>query len=312
MKAALLKAMGDWNETLYTDDNVPVPTPEDDEVLIGVKAAAFNPMDWKIARTGFFVQSWPMILGYDVSGVIEQLGKNVKGLAVGDEVFAMTSGGGFAEYAVAPALRTLKKPSNITFAQASSLGITGRTALVTLFTDLGLNLHRINEQHKFENEEWVLITGGATTTGIYAVQFARAAGYKVITTASTKNHEYLKSLGATHVIDYTLSPETQISHIKSIAPSLRLALDCVGPQTSVIAASALSATSKPVLAAIANNHVPDDIHFPEHVEIKPLSGFAPEDLEDLKKMFEVVVGEVEKGTIRSSEVEVLGGDLGEA
>ena len=114
------------------------------------------------------------------------------------------------------------------------------------------------------------------------------------------------------MVDYKLTSDEQIAQIKAIAPSLRFGLDCVGPQTSLIAASSLSTSGKPILSAIANNHVPDDIHFPPHAEVKPLLGFAPENLEDLKKMLEVVVGEVEKGNIKSIDVEVLGGEVGEA
>ncbi|KAJ3045556.1 hypothetical protein HDV00_009213 [Rhizophlyctis rosea] len=305
MKAALVKEAGDWNTTVY-DGEIPKPAVREGHVLVRVKAAAFNPMDWKIAMTGFFIQQWPTILGFDYCGVVQEVGEGVMGLEVGDEVFGSPMGASFAEWVVVPQLRACKKPKNLTFQQASTLGVGGRTAIVSLFQEIGLNLHRISAKHTFTTPEWVLIMGGTTSTGLYAIQLAKLAGYSVIATGSKKNHEYLKSLGATHTIDYSLPPAEQISTIQSLTDNkLAYALDCVGPETSKIAAQALSTSvPKATLTTIANNR--HTVEFPSHVTVKEISGFAPEDQEDLKRSWETeVVPAIEGGLVKANEVVLL-------
>lgn len=166
---------------------VPVPKPAAGEVLIKVRAAGVNPVDWKIAarRVG-------MVPGTDVAGVIEALGEGVTGWKVGDPVlgFARQSGS-YAEYAVVPLDSLARKPTSMTFEEAAGVPIAAETAYRAL-----------HETGNIQRGQTVLIHGAAGGVGSAAVQIAKAAGARVIGTASENNAEYLKSIGADQVIDY--------------------------------------------------------------------------------------------------------------
>jgi NADPH:quinone reductase-like Zn-dependent oxidoreductase len=166
---------------------IPVPKPGVNEVLIKVRAAGVNPVDWKIAarRVG-------QVAGTDVAGVIDTLGSGVVGWKPGDQVlgFARQSGS-YAEYAVVPVDSLARKPKSLTFEQAAGIPIAAETAYRSL-----------HEEGKIQKGQTVLIHGAAGGVGSAAVQIARAAGARVIGTASSSNHEFLKSLGVEQVIDY--------------------------------------------------------------------------------------------------------------
>jgi NADPH:quinone reductase-like Zn-dependent oxidoreductase len=165
----------------------PVPKPGAGEVLIRVRAAGVNPVDWKIAQRRI-----GMVPGTDVAGTIDSLGEGVSGFAVGDQVlgFARQSGS-YAEYAVVPANSLAKKSKALSFEQAAGVPIAGETAYRSL-----------HEAAKIQRGQTVLIHGAAGGVGSAAVQIAKAAGARVIGTASASNHEFLKSIGADEVIDY--------------------------------------------------------------------------------------------------------------
>jgi NADPH:quinone reductase-like Zn-dependent oxidoreductase len=164
-----------------------VPKPGAGEVLIKVRAAGVNPVDWKVAsrRVG-------QVPGTDVAGVIDTLGDGVTGWKVGEQVlgFARQSGS-YAEYAVIPVTSLARKPKSLTFEQAAGVPIAAETAYRAL-----------HEAGKLQKGQTVLIHGAAGGVGSAAVQIAKAAGARVIGTASSGNHEFLKSIGADEVIDY--------------------------------------------------------------------------------------------------------------
>src|SRR5689334_2922717 len=170
-----------------TVETRPVPRPGPGEVLVRVRAAGVNPVDWKSAarRVG-------MVPGTDVSGTIDSLGEGVIGWAVGEPVlgFARQSGS-YAEYAVIPANAIARKPKSFTYEQAAGIPIAAETAYRAL-----------HEAARLQRGQTVLIHGAAGGVGSAAVQIAKAAGARVIGTASASNHAYLKSLGAEQVIDY--------------------------------------------------------------------------------------------------------------
>jgi NADPH:quinone reductase-like Zn-dependent oxidoreductase len=165
----------------------PVPRPGAGEVLIKVRAAGVNPVDWKSA-----VRRLGMVPGTDVSGTIDSLGEGVTGWKVGEPVlgFARRSGS-YAEYAVIPVGGLARKPKSMTFEQAAGVPIAAETAYRAL-----------HEAGRIAAGQTVLIHGAAGGVGSAAVQIAKAAGARVIGTASANNHEFLRSLGADQVIDY--------------------------------------------------------------------------------------------------------------
>jgi NADPH:quinone reductase-like Zn-dependent oxidoreductase len=165
----------------------PVPRPGAGEVLIKVRAAGVNPVDWKAA-----LRRLGMVPGTDVSGTIDTLGEGVTGWKVGDQVlgFARQSGS-YAEYAVIAITSLARKPKSMTFEQAAGVPIAAETAYRAL-----------HETGNIERGQTVLIHGAAGGVGSSAVQIAKAAGARVIGTASPNNHDFLRSLGVDQVIDY--------------------------------------------------------------------------------------------------------------
>jgi NADPH:quinone reductase-like Zn-dependent oxidoreductase len=165
----------------------PVPQPGAGEVLIKVRAAGVNPVDWKAA-----LRRLGMVPGTDVSGTIDTLGEGVTGWKVGDQVlgFARQSGS-YAEYAVISVASLAHKPKSMTFEQAAGVPIAAETAYRAL-----------HETGNIERGQTVLIHGAAGGVGSSAVQIAKAAGARVIGTASPNNHDFLRSLGVDQVIDY--------------------------------------------------------------------------------------------------------------
>lgn len=165
----------------------PVPKPGAGEVLVRVRAAGVNPVDWKIAskRVG-------LVPGADVAGTIDSLGEGVSGFAVGDAVLGWArQSGSYAEFAVVPVASLARKSKALSFEQAAGVPIVGETAYRSL-----------HEAVKLEKGQTILIHGAAGGVGSAAVQIAKAAGARVIGTASPNNHEFLKALGADQLIDY--------------------------------------------------------------------------------------------------------------
>ncbi|OUC08877.1 alcohol dehydrogenase, partial [Litorilinea aerophila] len=185
------------------------PTPEADEVLIRIHAASVNAGDWHLLRAdpflirlmyGLTAPRHP-ILGSDVSGTVEAIGKDVTQFQVGDEVFGDLSGSGFgafAEYATAPESRLAHKPAGLTFEEAAAVSVAAVTALQAL-----------RDHGQIRPGMKVLINGASGGVGTYAVQIAKALGAEVTGVCSTRKMEMVRSIGADHVIDYTKEDFTQ-------------------------------------------------------------------------------------------------------
>jgi NADPH:quinone reductase-like Zn-dependent oxidoreductase len=181
------------------------PSAEGDQVLVRVRAACVNPPDWPgvtgvpyIVRTAFGL-SRPRnpVRGSDMAGTVEAVGPDVKGLAVGDEVFGMGAGT-FAEYAVASQQHLVPKPAGITFEQAAAIPMSGLTGLQAL-RDVG----------KVQPGQKVLINGAGGGIGTFAVQIAKSFGAEVTGVCGTSKVDLVRSLGADHVIDYTREDFTE-------------------------------------------------------------------------------------------------------
>jgi NADPH:quinone reductase-like Zn-dependent oxidoreductase len=168
--------------------NVPVPEPAAGEVRVKVHAASVNPVDWKLAdRSAKGASSTP---GRDFAGVIDAVGPGVTKWKVGDAVIGVGAGS-YAEYMVASADAIAAKPTKMSFAEASGMGVVAETAWRAVVTVADV-----------QKGQKVLIHGGAGGVGSSAVQIAKARGAYVIATASARNHDFLKSLGADETIDY--------------------------------------------------------------------------------------------------------------
>ncbi|KAJ3042340.1 hypothetical protein HDV00_007474 [Rhizophlyctis rosea] len=301
IKALIANKAGPLSEVLSVEE-VPKPTPGAGQVLIRVHSAAVNPLDWKQAQYGLFVQSWPLVLGYDASGVVAEVGEGVTEFAVGDEVFGCGSQA-FAEYALVNAVRLYKKPKNVSFEAAATLSVGLSTAVMGLFLERGLGLGR-----KAQNAEWILVTGGATSVGAFTVQLAARAGYRVIATASKKNEKYLKSLGASHVIDYSLPADQQVASIQHITDNkLRYAIDLANQATSELAAKAVNPSLKPLVILFAHF---GPFEVPAGVEHRAISSGEPAALQPIKDyVLAEVLPALESGEIKANNVQLVEGGL---
>jgi NADPH:quinone reductase-like Zn-dependent oxidoreductase len=195
MKAFRIHTYG-GSEALVLE-NVPIPQTREGEILIRVHAAGVNPLDWKVSE-GYgkdrLNHKLPLILGWDVSGVIEASGSGVTNFKAGDDVYGLLDvrrDGAYTEYVAARADHLAPKPKTINHVQAAAVPITGLTAWQSLFDAAGL-----------APGQTVLIHAAAGGVGSFAVQLAKWRGAKVLGTASSANVSFLKGLGADEVIDY--------------------------------------------------------------------------------------------------------------
>lgn len=199
-------------------ERVPVPEPGRGEVLVKVHAAGVGPWDgWIRGGRSALPQPLPLTLGSDISGEVLALGPDVPDFAIGDQVYGVTNPrfiGAYAEYALASAAMIARKPTSLTYIEAAAVPVVAVTAWQGLF-----------DQSELRAGQTVLIHGAAGNVGSYAVQLARRACIRVITTAATAEIAYLRDLGADIVIDFrTQRFEDQIRDLDAV-------LDLVGGET---------------------------------------------------------------------------------
>ena len=198
-------------------EDVERPRPKEGEVLVRVRAAGVNAIDWKF-RAGYLKDFMPLELphtpGLDLAGTVDEVGVGVSDFSRGDDVFGRGAGA-YAEYAIVPVTALAHKPASISFKQAATLPIGGVTAWAGLF-----------EAAKLETGQRLLVQGGAGGVGSLAVQLGHWKGAHVITTTSTGNVDYVRSLGADEVIDYTTAK------FEEVARDVDVVLDTVGGEVT--------------------------------------------------------------------------------
>lgn len=222
MKAVLCNRFGS-NDVLEISD-VPIPSPQADEVLIKVHAAGVNPVDWKI-REGLLKtrlpHEFPIILGWDVSGVVEEAGAHATRFSPGDEVYAycrrsFIKWGSYAEYTCVEESSLALKPKTLSFAESASIPLVTLTAWQAL----------VDFAH-IEKGMSVLIHAGAGGVGSMGIQIAKMKGATVYTTASASHHDYVRKLGADYPIDYT--KQDFVLEIRKHSPEgVDIVFDCIG------------------------------------------------------------------------------------
>jgi NADPH:quinone reductase-like Zn-dependent oxidoreductase len=188
-------------------EDIPRPSPAAGEVLVHVRAMGVNPVDWKLrsgAARKHMELPMPTILGGDIAGEIEQAGGGVTEFKAGDAVYAMIGlVGAYAQYVSVKASSVAPKPKTMSVVEAASVPLVALTAWQGLF-----------EHGKLHHGQTVLVHAAAGGVGIFAVQFAKASGARVIGTTSTKNADFVKSLGADQTIDYkSVAFEKEVSGV---------------------------------------------------------------------------------------------------
>jgi len=205
-------------EVLSVEDAEP-PEPAEGQLLIRVRAASVNPIDWKY-RQGLMPKQLPTVLGSDVSGTVDV--SRAAGFEVGEEVFGFAASGAYAQFATTPGAMVAKKPAAVTHEQAAALPVAGLTAWQALFDRGGLQCGQT-----------ALIAGAAGGVGHLAVQLASRAGARVIGIGSSRNRDFVLGLGADEYIDYTRQD------VGEAVSGVDVAFDTVG-----------GATTEPMLAAV--------------------------------------------------------------
>ncbi|KIV95470.1 hypothetical protein PV10_03124 [Exophiala mesophila] len=217
--------------SLVTDR--PYPRHRPGFVYVDVKAVALNPTDWKHVD---FANRKGLLLGCDFAGVVAELGEGyTKDWKIGDRVLGFATGaneleaedGAFAERIAVKADVALRIPDNMSFEEAATLGVGLITVGQGLYQQMGLN----RPSNPTTNGEYILIYGGSSATGTLGIQFAKLSGYKVITTASPRNFELLKSLGASEAFDYR-DPDVADKIKKYTNNSLKLVWDTISLEPS--------------------------------------------------------------------------------
>ncbi|UQI44383.1 NADP-dependent oxidoreductase [Streptomyces sp. HU2014] len=245
MKAISYRAYG--GPEVLEFGELPDPKVGPDAVLIKVKAAAVNPVDWK-AQAGYLdsvlTPVFPVVPGWDVSGVVVQPGVDASEFQVGDEVIGYVredflSRGTFAEYVAAPVRTLARKPANLSFEQAAGLPLAGLTAYQALVKAL-----------KVTRGDTVLVHAAAGGVGSMAVQIAVHLGARVIGTASERNHDYLRGLGAEPVV----YGDGLADRVRALAPEgVDAALDLAGGEALTVSPALLKDGGR--LASIADPSV---------------------------------------------------------
>lgn len=192
MRVARILRLGPPN--VITNDEVPRPQPTAGQLLVRVKAAGVGNWDALIREGKIKLEPLPLILGAELSGIVEAIGPQVSGFKPGDEVYGGTNkqfSGAYAEYALASARRISHKPKSLTFVEAASAPVVSITAWQMLF-----------EYAEVTAGQTVLILGAAGNVGAYAVQLASQAGLHVVASAGFTDLDYVQSLGAEQAVDY--------------------------------------------------------------------------------------------------------------
>ncbi|EMC93484.1 hypothetical protein BAUCODRAFT_125342 [Baudoinia panamericana UAMH 10762] len=191
-----------------------MPKAGPDHIVVRNHAVAVNPVDWKIQDSGYFVKTWPLILGVDVAGEVHEVGSNVTRFKKGDRVAGHTislmtqtpQDGGFQLYSRLVAGKAAHLPQNITFTSGAVLPLALDTAAVGLYSTggAGLGLPFPSLTPKPSNKV-IVVWGGSSSVGALAIQLAVASGAKVVTTSSSHNFDFCKSCGASETVDYKSS-----------------------------------------------------------------------------------------------------------
>ena len=219
MKAVRIHAYG-GPEVLHHEENIPLPMLEPEDILIRVRAAAVNPVDWKIREgylQGALRHTLPLILGWDVSGEVVEVDPAVTEFKVGDEVYArpdIERDGGYAEYIAVKASDVARKPTHLDHIHAAAVPLAALTAWQSLV-----------DAAQLQAGQTVLIHAAAGGVGSLAVQLAKARGARVIATASALNSGIVTELGADQFIDYTKT------HFEDVATNVDVVFDTIGGDT---------------------------------------------------------------------------------
>ncbi|KAH9481157.1 Dehydrogenase orsE [Psilocybe cubensis] len=310
-KALLLeKKFGDF---LIKETEIYKPGPG--EILIKIQATSLNPVDWKIQKYGIFVEEFPAVIGCDIAGDVEELGEGVIGFKKGDRVFVQgqfnySRFSSFQQYCVAIAATVAKLPDNWSYEQVSALPGVLTCAYVALYnkSPFGLGFEPpVSEATKGKYAGTpIVILGGASSVGQIAIQLAKLSGFSpILTTASLKHTEHLKSIGATEVFDRNLPSSALITAIKKATGSqpVKHVFDTVSSAKTEQDGLDILASGGQIILVL-----PLAVPAPEDKKVTTVSGFLrdPNNVELLESLYrDHITAWLEQGVIKPNSIEIL-------
>ncbi|KZT64347.1 GroES-like protein [Daedalea quercina L-15889] len=304
--------------------SIPTWVPGRGELLIKVESAGLAPVDWIMQSTGILVEKYPVILGLDVAGTVEQVGEGVTKFKKGDRVFKEGSLGenpfaGFQQYTLAHEDTTAKIPDNITFDQAATIPLALATSAVALYHDgenaiggtCGLTPPwEAGGRDKYKGQATVVFAG-ASTVGQMTIELLKLSGFDpIITTASLSNAEFLKTLGATYVLDRKLSPEALHAEIRKITQApFKTIYDAAGASETQHLGYDLLAPGG-ILAAVQHDLIAPEKKVPEKKSFFMYGDVnVPQNRKLGSSLFSKLTGLLEEGALKPIPVEVVPGGL---
>ncbi|KAG1844071.1 chaperonin 10-like protein [Suillus subalutaceus] len=290
-----------------------IPSPGAGQVLVKIQSAALNPVDYKIKYTGMIVTDYPTVLGTDITGIVEEVGEGVDNFRKGDRVLAhgkfANDFTAFQQYTLTAASFTAKIPPGESFDSAATVPVGLDTALVGLYGNhfgAGLTPPWTKSTSGHESNKPIVILGGSSSVGSYAIQLARLSGfYPVITTASPSNEDLVRDYGASHFFDRNLSGKQLQAAINKITDSpIRIVYDAISlPETQPVGWELLANNGTLVLT------LPALVKEDEGKGRKVIEAFgnphAPKNEELCSSSWAVVEKWLSEGTIRPNKYQVL-------
>ncbi|KAG6917713.1 hypothetical protein DXG01_001364 [Tephrocybe rancida] len=293
-----------------------IPTPGPGQLLVKVLAVGLNPSDWKLQKYGFFIKEYPAILGSDIAGEVEAIGEGVTSFSKGDRVFFQASFAsdfaGFQQYTLTYAVTTAKIPAKLSFEDVATIPVALATAYVGLYNKKphGLDLKWPTEtanQGKYAGKP-IVVLGGASSVGQFTIQLAKLSGFSpIITTASLKHTEFLKSLGATNVLDRNLPSDalkTKVGELTS-AP-IDIVYDAISTTVTQQTGNDLLVPGGHLITVL--NLVITKKSDVSHIQVSGIPGL-PQNKELLEALYAKLSLLLEQGAIIPNRFQVLEGGL---
>ncbi|KAJ2932485.1 hypothetical protein H1R20_g4577, partial [Candolleomyces eurysporus] len=313
-KALVLPKQFDQFELTTTE----IYKPGKDEVLVKIHSAALNPVDWKIQKNPAFLKDYPAVLGTDIAGEVVELGEGVTQFAIGDRVlfqgiYGANRHNGFQQYAIAEIQTLAKIPSGISYDEAASIPLALTSAYVGLYNasphgagfDAPVNP---GARGKYADTP-IAIIGGSSSVGQFAIQLAKLSGFNpIIATSSLAHEQFLKSLGATHVLD-RFTPLTRET-VKSLTGSeqpIKIVYDAISAEeTQTTGFDLLSPGGQLVVtlrpqASIAEKAATEGKAVAQVIAGKNL----PFNVKSIEALWPHATGLLDSGDIKPNRVEVL-------
>ncbi|GJE89880.1 zinc-binding alcohol dehydrogenase family protein [Phanerochaete sordida] len=297
------------------DKDIQEPAPG--EVLVEIHAAGLNPAEWRVHTNNILIEEYPTILGLDASGIVRKLGADVSNFAVGDRVVFQgwydDRRGALQQYAVADASLVAKIPPTLSFDGAATFPIAVVTAAFGLYSPKeagGIALTppwEAGGRDKYIGQP-MLVVAGASSVGQFVIQFAKLSGFgPIITTASARHEAYLKSLGATHVVDRA-APLSALGGAIAAATSapLLVAFDAIAmPETQNAAYAALAPGGKFVHVDFKPS-IEESLLTPDKTIVAPFGNVhAPQNADGGRALYRALEGLLAAGDLKPNNVEVL-------